>query len=430
MKTPLPVAACGRLRRPVAACGRLRRPVAACGRLRRPVAGFTLVELMVAMTIGLVLALVISLSMLQMGRQSRVVSANSSAQVNAQLALSLIDLSARAAGAGLFNSGKPICRSFNAWHAGSVKSDGAPLMPARIVDGGAAGASDRLVFSSFDAVGPLSGLPVLTAMANPADGIVVPDAGALAASDLAIVGVPDGTVPCTLFQLSAAPSAGAGAAACGSNASQCQTLAHASGGDFNAPGGTFTTEPRYGFEAVAPVVGPAVVMRVGSAFRQPGYRVLCNTLVSYNAFADSPSCSAAPLGFGGGANALASDVVLMHAQYGISAATDNIVTDWVDAKTVAGVNWAAPAAGDIARIKAVRVVLVTRSKEPASDLVTAASCTNGGGVVNTGPCSFDDAQAPAIDLSGVAVPAGRSWRNYRYRVHQAVIPLRNVIWGH
>jgi type IV pilus assembly protein PilW len=72
---------------------------------------------------------------------------------------------------------------------------------------------------------------------------------------------------------------------------------------------------------------------------------------------------------------------------------------------------------------------VTRSKEPDTQLVTAASCTNGGAVVNTGPCSFDDAQAPVIDLSGIAVPSGKSWRNFRYRAHQAVIPLRNVIWS-
>ena len=50
-------------------------------------------------------------------------------------------------------------------------------------------------------------------------------------------------------------------------------------------------------------------------------------------------------------------------------------------------------------------------------------------MVNTGPCTFEDAQAPVIDLSATSVPAGRSWRNYRYRVQQAVVPLRNVIWS-
>lgn len=395
--------------------------------LRERSPGFTLVELMVAMTIGLVLALAVSLSMLAMGRQFRVVGANSTAQVNAQLALSLIDQSGRAAGAGLFNNGQPVCQSFNAWYAGSVKSDGAALMPVRIVAGAGAGASDQIVFSSSSAVGPLSGLPVLATMASSAADIVVPDAGVLAANDVAIVGVPGSTsAPCTLFQVSAAPTVGT---ACGGNAAQCRTLQHAAGGNYNPPAGTFGTEPAYRYDATGGT-GPAVVMRLGTEFRQDGFRVLCDTLVSYNAFTDSPTCTAAPLAFSGGANALVSDVVLMRAQYGIAAsAASDIVTNWVDAKTVGGVDWSAPGAADVGRIKAIRVVLVTRSKEAASDLATAAGCTNGGGVVNTGPCSFDDAEAPVIDLSGVAVPSGRSWRNYRYRVQQAVIPLRNVIWS-
>jgi len=79
--------------------------------------------------------------------------------------------------------------------------------------------------------------------------------------------------------------------------------------------------------------------------------------------------------------------------------------------------------------RCVRVVIVVRSKEAESTNVTAASCTNASGVVNTGPCSFQDASAPVIDLSAVTVTAGKTWRNYRYRVHQAVVPLRNVIWS-
>ena len=116
----------------------------------------------------------------------------------------------------------------------------------------------------------------------------------------------------------------------------------------------------------------------------------------------------------------------MQAQYGISnTASSNVVSAWVSATGT----WAAPAAADVQRIKAVRVVLVSRSKEPDSDTVTQAACTNGAGVVNTGPCNFEDASAPVIDLSGLPVPGSRSWRQYRYRVQQAVIPLRNVIWS-
>ena len=394
---------------------------------RHAARGFTLVELMVALTIGLVLALAISVSMLTMGRQFQVVGATSSAQVNSQLALSLIDGAGRSAGAGFYNNGQLVCPTFNAWNAGTLVSDGAALLPARIIDGGSATASDRLVFTASNAIGPLSGMPVVAPMGAGADPITITDGGNIAVNDLAIVGVPgSATVPCTLFQATAIATDTTGAT-CAGNATRCKALTHTPGGNYNPPTGTFTNEPRYGFTTAGGVNGPAAVMGLGTGFRQQAFAVLCDTLVQYNAFSDTPSCTTAPLNFGGGANALVTDIVLLHAQYGISnAAASDVVTGWVDAS---GADWAAPSVANIGRIKALRVVIISRSKEAAAELVTAATCTNGGGVVNTGPCTFDDAQAPVIDLSATALPSGRSWRNYRYRVQQAVVPLRNVIWS-
>ncbi len=394
----------------------------------RQSAGFTLVELMVALTIGLVLALAISLSMLSMGRQFRTVGATSSAQVNAQLALSLIDSAGRSAGAGLFNNGQPVCPAFNAWYSGTTVANGVPLLPARITDGGSDTAPDTLVFSASNAIGPLSAMPVLAPMGASDDPITVSESGSIAVNDLAIVGVPGSVgVPCTLFQVTAVTTDTTGLT-CGGNANSCKALSHQASGDYNPPAGTFTNEPRYGFSNAGLVVGPAAVMGLGTGFRQEGFAVICETLVQYNAFTDTPACSTGPLSFTGGANALVTDVVMMQAQYGISnAANSDVVTDWVDATSTGG--WDNPTAANVGRIKAVRVVIVSRSKEPASELVTPASCDNGAGVVNVGPCSFRDAQAPVIDLSSTSVPAGRSWRNYRYRVQQAVIPLRNVIWS-
>ncbi len=386
--------------------------------------GFTLVELMVSMAIGLVLSLAVGITMISMGQQFRSVGATSAAQVGVQMALSLVDAAGREAGTGLFSNGQPLCQQFNAWRSGTVVSNGAPLLPARIVAGGSATVSDRLIFTASNATGPLSAMPVLAPMASAADALAVTDSGLLALNDLAIVGVPGSTsVPCSLFQVTATPTT---STACGGNASQCKSVTHTANTTYNAPVGTFTTETRYGFASAGAVIGPAVVYRLGPQFRQDAFAVLCETLVRYNAFSDSPGCSTAPLTMTGGANALVPDIVLMKAQYGVSAsASSDVVNAWVDASG----SWASPGASDIGRIKAVRVVIVSRAKERGSGDVTAASCTNGGGVVNTGPCSFDDAQAPIINLSGVSVPSGATWRQYRYRVHQAVIPLRNVIWS-
>jgi len=394
--------------------------------IQRAQRGFTLVELMVAMATGLVISLVAAVAMLAVGLQFRFVGDSSAAQVNAQLALGVINDAGRNAGAGLFNNRQPICATFNAWSSGTIKSNGGALMPARITDGGSATAPDTIVFTAATGTGPLSGMPVLDAAA--AGGSLVVSAGGLVNNgDLALVGVPASTtVPCTLFQVTATPTVGV---ACGGNAVQCATLARTSAGStgYNPSNGTYTNTPQYGYASSGSVVGPAVVMRIGTGFQQTAFELMCGTLVQYNAFTTAASCTSTPLAFGNGVNAMVTQVVQMQAQYGVSAtAGSDVVTSWVDAS---GGTWGAPSVADVQRIKAVRVVVVIRAKEPDASTVTAASCTNGGGVVNTGPCSFDDASAPVIDLSTTPVPAGKTWRHYRYRVQQAVIPLRNVIWS-
>jgi type IV pilus assembly protein PilW len=392
---------------------------------RRRTRGFTLVELIVAMAIGSIVALALLVSVMGTAQQFRRIGTAANAEVNAQVALSMMDTAGRTAGVGLFADGKMLCPGLNARRSnGTVVSNGATLMPARIIDGGSASASDTVIFTGLGGAGVGSGAPVVVNMTSVTGPIVVNEASDLANGDLALVGVPGSTTaPCTLFAVTAAPLSGT---ACSGNATQCRTLQRATTNLVNGPASTYTTEPLYGFQPGSGVSGPASVHRVGAQFMQEAFAVQCQALVQYNAFEVSPSCTQSPMNFGAGVNALATDVVLMHAQYGItSAANSDVVASWVDATG----SWAAPSAADIGRIKAVRIVVVVRSKEPDGEAVTAATCVNASSISNTGPCSFSDAGAPVINVSAVPVPAGRTWQNYRYRVHQAVIPLRNVIWS-
>jgi type IV pilus assembly protein PilW len=395
--------------------------------------GLTLIELMVAMTVGLFVALGVGLFTVTMSTQFRITGSNSAANVNTQVALSLVDDAGRSAGAGLYNNGKLLCPTINAWRDGTTVSDNAVLMPARIIDGGSASASDIVVFTAARANGALSSMPVLAPMASADASLVVSNGGVISNGDFALVGVPDqpaGTVvPCTLVQLTAAPVVDATGVACDGNAPVCQTLVRAGGTtgvNPNSPPAAFANPIRYGFTNAPGVSGPAVVNRLGNDFRQTAFSVTCNALVTYNAFSVTPSPCTSAVSFDSGVEALVSDVAQMHVQYGISnAASSDVVVAWVDAS---GSTWANPSTGDAARVRAVRVVLVTRAKEPDLDEVSTA-CTNNAGVVNTGPCGFDDAAAPVIDVSGLTVASGKTWRHYRYRTHQAVIPLRSVIWS-
>lgn len=390
--------------------------------------GFSLVELMVASAVGLVLALAVTGSVLTMGRQFSVTGAAVAVQGNAQIALSALDAAGSSAGAGLYSNGRLICPTWNAWNGGAIVSDGAALMPARIVGGGSNAVSDTVVFTGGSGAGALSAVPVMapTLGAN----IKVSQGGKLALGDLALIGVPGSAVPCTLFQVTTAPAAST--SGCDGNASSCDIVVRAANQGVNPNPTTFTDDPTYGFTTAGTTYGPAVVSRLGTTaagFRQDAFAVQCNSMVRFNAFVHSavPSCTASPLAFGAGVDAIATGVVLMQAQYGISNSADSdVVTQWVEPT---GATWGAtPSVADVARIKALRVVLVTRAREADATQVSAA-CTNAAGVANTGPCSFQDAAAPVIDLSGTTVAAGKTWRNYRYRVLKAVIPLRNVIWS-
>jgi len=136
-------------------------------------------------------------------------------------------------------------------------------------------------------------------------------------------------------------------------------------------------------------------------------------------------------------------IVNLQAQYGVSAAgltssdpNYNRVVQWVDATAATG--WNAPTVADRNRIKAVRVAVVARNAKLETSVVTTA-CSSTTVAAPTGLCAWDATSAlptpplvppfvaspaPTIDLSA----SDPQWLQYRYRVFDTIIPLRNVIW--
>jgi len=119
-------------------------------------------------------------------------------------------------------------------------------------------------------------------------------------------------------------------------------------------------------------------------------------------------------------------VVALQAQYGISGtANSNQITQWVDAT---GTTWGAGTltVANRKRIKAVRIAVVSRNENLATSNVTS-SCSSQTSPAPTGLCAWEGTStspAPQIDLS-----ADTNWQRYRYRVFDTIIPLRNVIWS-
>ena len=135
-------------------------------------------------------------------------------------------------------------------------------------------------------------------------------------------------------------------------------------------------------------------------------------------------------------------IVNLQAQSGVSAAglsnsdpNYNRIIQWVDATAATG--WNAPAVADRNRIKAVRIAVVARNAKLETSVVTSA-CSSTTAAAPTGLCAWDATSAlptpivppfvaspaPTIDLSA----SDPQWLQYRYRVFDTIIPLRNVIW--
>lgn len=130
---------------------------------------------------------------------------------------------------------------------------------------------------------------------------------------------------------------------------------------------------------------------------------------------------------------LATDVVAFQAQYGISSTPiNNTIISWVNpvgswatAFDGRGVMTTQPTPANIQLIKAIRLVVVTRNNQKENTAISTTCTANH--AANTGPCAYIDdsaaSPAPAIDLS-----ANSNWQNYRYQVFQTIVPLRNVMW--
>lgn len=364
--------------------------------------GFSLVEVMVGMTVGLLSMLVIMQTFTLYENQKRTTTAGSDAQGNGLMALVNLEQQIRAAGAGFANSSAFTCATTYAWNDTSGPLAVA-FSPVKITDGGATGSDTITIQTASNFLGSIPASITVT-MPSSSSELNVSRTTGFTTNDLVLVS--NGSGNCTLMQITQVQPA-------------ALKLQH-------NPGGSPSYNPSTSYQSSngwpAYATGDTILdigQMSNSTFSINIKNNLQDQVSLLSAAASIPSTQE-----------LVTDIVSVQAQYGVAPATpvgSQNVTAWVDA---AG-PWAAPSSADIKRIKAVRVILVARSAKKEATIVTQ-TCTNISGIVNNGPCSVDSVAAPApkIDLSyypnGSANP---DWQKYRYRVYQTIIPLRNVIWA-
>lgn len=371
--------------------------------------GMSIVDILVGMVIGLIGMFIVFQSFQAFEGQKRRTTVTNDAQESGLMALTTIEREMRLAGYGMFYQNDTICTGYRQW-VNTAPEDIPAFLPAAIADG-ASDAPDAVTLTfSTSGYGATPSQVQVDFNGNVAEIVVDNSIGnkVFRAGDRILVG--RAGQPCTRLQVSGIrtdpgnPKFLALQVEPGSTAPSNPPTDQLS--SLLPPGGYTNDRTR-----------PTVVANMG-AMRRVTYSIALDTNNNGHLQMEDLTAGTAPV-------AIADGVINMQAQYGISADTNTQeVSNWVDATG----GWAAPAAVDQGRIKALRIAIVARSQLREKDEVTGLdmTCNNVSGTNDKGPCAWrdtTDSPAPIFDLSG-----NLDWKHYRYRVYETIVPLRNVMW--
>ncbi|MGZ8252500.1 MAG: PilW family protein [Methylophilaceae bacterium] len=352
-------------------------------------AGFGLVELLVGLVIGLLATLVIMQVFSAFEGQKRSTSGTNDAQTSGSVALHSLQRDVQLAGYGLplydANNLSLKCATTPTFdHDNDPATPGISMLPIEIIDGGALpGASDIITVRYGNSAS--GGIPVQVSGTITAD-----------------------TIP--VFTNMACNSGDAVFAVTGTSCMVTTVV----GSDADLTG----DKTHIALKSAAGISNGSRISCLG-AWGEFQYQVdIANSTLLRNGIP------------------IVAGVVNLQAQYGISnAQNDNQIRQWVDATGA----WAAPgnvsaacnaASANRNCIKAIRVAVVARNGLLERDVVSTA-CSSTTVATPTGVCAWDATSAnptvaspaPVVDLSNTP-----SWSNYRYRVYESLITLRNIVW--
>jgi type IV pilus assembly protein PilW len=359
--------------------------------------GFSLVEIMVAMVIGLVAMIVIFQVFAVFEGQKRTTTGAGDAQQNGLLALFAIERDARMSGYGInyapwlgcnvaaYDAGPPVRDPFNFI-----------LSPAQIVDN-ANNAPDTITLVYGDSSKMTASVPLLQPSTAGSNKFTVANGFGWAVGDNVIVG--ETGVGCSLATITSIPTP------------QSLDLFHDSG-TYTNPVTNATQNARYNKNG-----GLAAGYNLWSTVSASGGRMLdigpSPVVVTYSI--QNSQLMAANLMQSGTAVALVDGIVQLQAQYGKDYNGDGIVdqlTEWDTVQPASAADWA--------KVLAMRIVVVSRSAEPERR-------TDAEGKQTVGACNATTV-APTASIT-IDLTADPNWQCYRYRVFETVVPLRNQIWA-
>lgn len=345
--------------------------------------GFGLIEVLVALVLGLLTTVAVMQIYVGFEGVKRTTSGGADAQVNAAVALYTIERDLLNSGYGMGLPGAMNCK-VNAYNEKMVPTNFSfSFVPVEIIDGGAGGESDsiRILYSSKDTFA----LPTSITKDHPptAANFFVSSVQGIEKGDLMIAW--QAGKDCTLFQVTNDP-----------DTNNKQAIHNNGLSDWNPPGGSNILPQPDGYTK------GSILFNMGSLM-DITYSVQ-NGKLSQSRF-DTAANMISTM-------ELVDHVINIQAEFGKDTDGDDIVDTWDAVNPISSAEWL--------EVKMVRIAVVAQSAK----FEKAA-----GGVFVTNqdikwPSSASSANQRTIKISGIT-----DWKNYRYRVFETVIPLRNLMWG-
>lgn len=372
--------------------------------MRSTARGFTLVELMVGMAIGLIAVLAMVTVMINSEEQKRTTTGGMDAQVNGALALHAMIKEIERSGYGFTSSRSIIgCPLQNAYQGAMLAGMPANLVPV-VITAGVNGAPDSVRSIASNKASFSVPISIVAPAYAPGDlafsvasvrGVQGPlldgaSSAILASGDLMVAATNAGT-NCQLFEVTADPA--------GAQVNRGNT------GNWNT-----ANYPNIGYG-----VG-SVLVNLGS-MRDVSYFVQNGDLMQ-RSFVLAASGTASYQNF-----TLFNNVVQFQAFYGKDTNADGTVDTWDKSTPTTNAGWL--------QVLAVRVAILSRSTQREKEPVTSGDPLWDVGtstVVDNSASSNPVVTCGTSKCVKLKIGGLTDWNHYRYKLFDTVIPLRNMLW--
>lgn len=401
--------------------------------------GFGLVEVMVAMTIGMISVLVILQTLTVAEEQRRKISSGADANINGAMALQIVqrDLFNAGYGAALDKDLFSLCRGRNvlAYNADRTPStivlDPSTFLPVIINPPGMLAAdpntdilqiaysgSDSFVSKGIGITSPSASSSVYTVTSGSRAGFHAGDLAIAVQDDEDNDGISD--TDCVVSEVTQLPNGAGGPDECGQNGGGTdKNIIHNPGNFRNAYRGCVQAASRWNKAG-----GLGVHITNGKLFSLgPPGRVVIRAYAVRNGRLTSCSPMLADCLLAANWEVVGDGIVSMRAQYAYDTDNNGVAdNEWI--RDLAAV----PVPIVWARLKAVRLVMVARGSSFEREAVWADCTPDWAGNSNDNP-NCNGVAGPGEVFLKSAPDGANNWNHYRYKVFQTTVQTRNLFWS-